>query len=392
MHLEDGQLKAYLDNALSSSEQTASAEHIKACATCSRRAEGISARRSLIDAELANLTRVEASTNPRTALSKFHSRYDRKQEETVFNRIFGRPMRPVWAAVIVIVLLAASMTFAPVRAWAGQFLELFRVQTVEVLPVDPTLMNQLTGNSALSEQIGQLLSQSLTYSKKPSKPQTAANAAEAAKLAGFQVRLPTSRTDPPQLVVSGGSAFQFVVDRKLAQGVIDQAGRGDLQLPTTIDGATIKVNIPAGVSAAYGDCPPAQELTEERTSGSSPARRFVNCIILAQIPSPTLDTPPDLDVEKLAVLGLEFSGMKADQAEAYAQTVDWTSTLVIPVPRNAASYNEVQVDGVSGYLIQRPVDDAPQYAVIWVKNGIVYAIGGVGTNTGPALQMANSLK
>jgi hypothetical protein len=392
MHLDDGQLRAFLDDALPAVERAASAEHISVCRTCKKRSEDLTANEARVHAQIAGLTRGGPATSAQVALQRFYERYDRNKEDSMLNRVFAKQLRPVWALVVVVALVSASMTFAPVRAWAGQFLGLFRVQNVEVLPVDPTLMDQLTGNSALSKQIGQLLSQSVTYTKKPSQPQVAKSAPAAGQLAGFQVRLPTSRTDTPQIVVSGGSVFQFVVDRKLAQSVLDQAGRSDLQLPASLDGATIKVTIPSGVSAAYGDCPIADELTGEAPRSGSPARRFTNCVILAQIPSPTVDTPPDLNIEKLAELGLEFTGMKPDQAQAYAQTVDWTSTLVIPVPRNASSYEPVQVDGVTGYLIQRPADDAPEYAVIWVNKGIVYAVGGLGTNSQAAIEMANSLK
>jgi len=98
-----------------------------------------------------------------------------------------------------------------------------------------------------------------------------------------------------------------------------------------------------------------------------------------------------VDVAQLAQIGLEFSGMSAEQAAAFTQTVDWTSTLVIPVPRNAATYEQVSVDGVTGTLIQRPADDAPQFVLVWVKDGVVYSIGGLGTNSQKALDMANSL-
>ncbi|MGE5140474.1 MAG: DUF4367 domain-containing protein, partial [Rudaea sp.] len=67
-------------------------------------------------------------------------------------------------------------------------------------------------------------------------------------------------------------------------------------------------------------------------------------------------------------------------------------TLVIPVPRNGASYEKVNVDGVTGYLIKRPVDDVPGYALVWVKDGIIYAISGMTNDSATALQMANSLK
>ena len=84
--------------------------------------------------------------------------------------------------------------------------------------------------------------------------------------------------------------------------------------------------------------------------------------------------------------------MSAAQAQAFSQTMDWTSSLVIPIPKNAATYQQITVDGVTGTLIQRPPDDAPQFALIWVKNGIIYAIGGLGNDTTTAINMANSLQ
>ena len=119
---------------------------------------------------------------------------------------------------------------------------------------------------------------------------------------------------------------------------------------------------------------------------------MANCIMLAEIPSPTVTTPPDMDVEQLAEIALQFSGMTAEQAHAFSQNVDWTSTLVVPIPRNGASYEEVVVDGVTGNLIRRPSDDAPQYLLMWVKDGTVYAIGGLGNDMSAALAMANSLQ
>ncbi|MFN2121517.1 MAG: DUF4367 domain-containing protein, partial [Anaerolineales bacterium] len=108
-------------------------------------------------------------------------------------------------------------------------------------------------------------------------------------------------------------------------------------------------------------------------------------------PSPTVDAPPSVDVAQLAQIGLEFTGMTAEQAAAFTQTVDWTSTLVVPIPKNAATYKQVNVDGVSGYLIQRPSNDAPQFVVLWIKDGILYSIGGLGTDSAQAIDMANSL-
>ena len=121
------------------------------------------------------------------------------------------------------------------------------------------------------------------------------------------------------------------------------------------------------------------------------SRQYPDCVILSEIPSPTVNAPPSVDVAQLAQIGLEFTGMTSDQAAAFTKSIDWTSTLVVPIPKNAATYQQLTVDGVTGTLIQRPADDAPQFVLIWVKNGIVYAIGALGTNSQQAIGMANSL-
>jgi hypothetical protein len=111
----------------------------------------------------------------------------------------------------------------------------------------------------------------------------------------------------------------------------------------------------------------------------------------AAMPSPTVDSPPNVDLAQLAQIGLQFTGMTAEEAKTYSQSVDWTTTLVVPIPKNAATYKQVPVDGVTGTLIQRPPDDAPQFALIWVKDGVVYAIGGLGSDSSRAIQLADSI-
>ncbi|MBI3764858.1 MAG: hypothetical protein HY260_23710 [Chloroflexi bacterium] len=396
MHLTDSQLRVNLDHGLREFERPA-AEHLAACADCRRRAEVIAARAQRIAAHLAALDSLPGSVPADAAagLARFRSRRDvAQQKETfMFSRIFNQRFRPAWGVLAVAALVAVSLGFAPVRAWAGEFLGLFRVQQITVLSIDTTRLDDLSGNTTLAKQLSQLLSDSVTVTKEPGKPTVVASAAEASQLAGFNVRLWSDSPTSPQLTVQDGTAFQFVVRRDLAQSILNDAGRSDLQLPASLDGATISVQIPAGVSAGYGDCPQIDEQTGEAVAQrGSAGRRFINCIILAEGPSPTVTTPPDVDLPQLAEIGLQFSGMTAEQARELSHTVDWTSTLVVPLPRNAASYEQVEVDGVTGYMIRRPTDDAPQFALLWVKDGIIYAIGGLGNNADKALAMGNSLK
>ena len=44
------------------------------------------------------------------------------------------------------------------------------------------------------------------------------------------------------------------LDRDRIQSILDEAGRSDLQIPSSVDGATVGVRVPAGVMAFYGNC------------------------------------------------------------------------------------------------------------------------------------------
>jgi hypothetical protein len=302
--------------------------------------------------------------------------------------MFASPVLRIGLALVLILVVALSIPAT--RALADQLLALFRVQQVVVLPVDTTGLQQLTGNSTLGKQVSQLISGSLTNEQKPGDPVVATDASQASQLAGFTVRLPQGST-PTRISVENKAAFSFKVDRAKTQALLNEAGRPDLVLPASIDNADVSVTIPASVSASYGTCPEPGASDNSVNMNGSAGRKYPDCIILVQLPSPTVSAPADVNIAQLAGIGLEFTGMTHDQAVAFTQTVDWTSSLVIPIPRNAATYEQMPVDGVTGTLIQRPADDAPQFLLIWVKNGTIYAIGGLGTNSQQALQMANSL-
>jgi anti-sigma factor RsiW len=397
-HLDDGILRAYLDGELGDAQaQQEAQEHLGACPDCRSRLADLQAQAERAAGRLAFLTpsSAAASTGPqleaRPAFARFKNRLNQKKEIPMLQK-FLRP-RTYAVGLVVVLLLVVALSIPSGFAWAGQFLNLFRVQQVAVIPIDPTGLMALRGNSSLGQQISQVLAQSISFSQKPGASQEVASAAQASQAAGFTVRLPDNQNLQPRLVVQPGAAFDLTVDRARAQALLDESGHSDLVLPQSIDKETISVTIPNSVSAAYGVCP---DLTGENSSGASlmgsNGRRYADCVILAQIPSPTVNAPPDLDVQKLAQLALQFTGMSADQAQAFAQSVNWTSSLVLPLPKNAATYQQVTVDGVSGYLIQRPPDDAPEFALIWVKNGVIYTIGGLGSNSAQAITMANSMK
>jgi hypothetical protein len=110
-----------------------------------------------------------------------------------------------------------------------------------------------------------------------------------------------------------------------------------------------------------------------------------------QMPSPTIEAKPGLDLQQVGIAYLELLGMSPEQAAQFSQNVDWTTTLVIPMPTNAAEYSTVSVDGVDATLMTSKSGATPQYALIWVKDGMLYFLTGPGDEA-TAMQVAGSVK
>ena len=383
-HLTDGELRAALDNELAVDQL----RHLDTCTDCRARLSQLQANHQRLARRLAFLAPAEEPVpTAQKAWGQLSQRILIKKEISMFKKWFAFPV--VRFGTTALLILALILAFPGTRALAGELLNLFRVQQVAVVPVDFTGLEQLTGDGSLGNQFTELISNSMNITDEPGDPVEAADAAQASQLAGFNVRLPQSAT-PSQIYVMDGASFSMTVDRDKAQALLDEAGRSDLVLPESVDGADISVTIPASVSAAYGTCPkPAADSSESEDT----ERRYPDCVILAQIPSPSVNAPADLDINQLAQIGLEFTGMSAEEAASFTSTVDWTSTLVVPIPSNSASYDQVTVDGVTGTLIQRPSREGEPttFALLWVKDGIIYAISGRGTNSDRAIEMANSL-
>ncbi len=383
-HLNDGQLRAALDGELDAQ----SLQHLAGCAGCRARQAALQTQAAAVARRLAFLapSAQEQAPSAQTSLRHFQARKLSQKEIPMLKKLFASSA--VRYIAVAALLLTLIVSIPATRALADQVLNLFRVQQVTVVPVDFTGLQDLTGNSALGKQVSELVSSSVTVTQQPGKPVSAADAADASQKASFTVRLPKNVTTSA-LSVHNAAAFNFTIDRTKAQGLLNEAGRTDLVLPQDIDGSVIAITVPASVQADYGACPDPSAADSVRKG--SVGRQYADCIILSEIPSPTVNAPANVNVAQLAQIGLEFTGMSPEQAAAFTKTVDWTSTLVVPIPKNAATYQQLTVDGVTGSLIQRPSDDAPEFLLLWVKDGIVYSIGGLGANSQKAIDMANSL-
>ena len=395
MHITDSSLRAYLDQQLSELELSHIESHLQNCPDCRDRLAELTALASQVNQYLAALKPAPAEA-PRPA-SLALRQFNQKETRPMFKIFSKQNLRPVWVTVAVIAALAVALTFQPVQALAASFLGLFRVQQVVILPINSNTIQNLQNNQDVSKAISQLFSDSVDVTRKATPPQQVADAAAASQLAGFEVRQWKDSSLPSVITVSSGQAFTFTVNRDRAQQILTSMGNNTLQLPKDIDGAKISVDIPAGVSIAYGDCPVrhSEKQSADAAASAQPTPTSTpDCLALLQIPSPTVNTPDSIDPAQLAAIGLQALGMSADEAKSFSQKVDWSTTLVIPIPTGEVTYQDVQVDGGSGYLLAPVQGSGPanaRYSVVWVKNGVIYSVAGTG-DPAQGLAVANDLQ
>jgi len=391
--LKDGILRARLDGQLSKEESWTIDRHLAECAACRLRAANLSQDAERIRAALATLAPgpEEGFSDPQLAYARFQAQPQvEPRPARFFSRVFSARWQPAWAGAALLAVLVACYSFAPARSWAQRVLAMLRVQKIAVVPIDTQGLEAAQPGNETGKMIDQFISDNIVVTMRPGQPQAAMDAAQASQLAGFGVRLLGARSDAPKITVQGEQAFQMTLNRDRLQGILDELGRADVQLPSSIDGALVAVHIPKTVMAVYGQCPhPGKDPAQSPHKASD----LADCVMFGQAPSPTVSVPPELNVHELATLALQAAGMSAQDAEAFCDTVDWTSTLVIPIPRDAGSYETTNVDGVQATLITlRGWGRAmPGYSLLWVKGGIIYSLTGFGS-ADHAVPLADSLE
>lgn len=307
----------------------------------------------------------------------------------------SRERRP-WLVpgLIVLVLVIGFAVLPQGRALVGRFLSSLRMQKVQAVNVDLSAFTDPNANPSLHQMVAQMISEKVTRSvDEPDK--TVSDAAAAGNLAGFHVQLLSSRKDPPKLVVAGQQSLSLLVDRARLQTIFTEAGHPELAVPASLDGAAVSVDIPRAVEVQYGTCPGPASATSEIASnitGPTPGTtQFSDCVRLREGPSPIVKVPPELDVRRLAEIGLEVAGMTPSQATDFLKMVNWQSTLVMSVPRFLRSYEAVEVAGAQGTLLTMASRRGPGYTLIWSKDGAGYSMEGFGDSS-QAVQLAESLK
>lgn len=383
--IETGMLRAYLDGEVSDDRASALAEHVGMCAECQAELKVLSGHAASVRAGLDYLPQ-PATAGVAPAWSAMRLRLEQPAANAPTR---WSPWR-TWSlaaggAVAMIAVLA--FTVAPVRGWAEDLLSIFRMEHIAVVELNPDAVNALENDQLMSRMI----SDDVIQTEAPQKPQPVADAATASKLAGFKIHLIAGET-PALLLFRTPISAQMKLDRDRLQSILDEAGRRDVQIPRSADGAVISMRVPAGIIAVYGNCGDVSERSQGKQPPASAIQpKDASCVRLNEVPSPTVTAPQQLDTAEIVRAALQFAGLSASEAANFTQTIDWTSTFVMPILHGQLSYEKVSVGGNDGVLLRPKNQQSGEFTLHWVDDGILYSLMGTGDNT-TALNLASQIE
>lgn len=383
MRINEGLLHAYLDQALSDAEM----DHVKKQLADSPEAQAMLARLSqdrddvtphlnaLAPSPVAQSSTVQAWQRFQASITgQSNQPLDKKERiNQMSNPSFFKRYQPAIITLVVIAIVAISLSFAPVRAMAGNLLRVFRVQTVQVVPVDEEHMKSMKNDPRIKGILEELEAEVNVISD-GGEPEEVDSVEQADEKVNFTVArvtvLPDGLDEPTKIEVAQQRMIEMHLDKELLDALFE-AAEIEVSLPDSLDEQPIVVTQPDTVMQRW-------QVEDNRLE-------FI------QMASPSVEYPDDLDLNALGVAGLQFLGMSKEEAEALSDTIDWANTLILPVPKGGkVSVTEISVNGAKGFLFTNE-EDSDGSAVMWMQNGMSYFING-DYPAGQIIEMAQSAK
>lgn len=309
-----------------------------------------------------------------------------QKENSMLHKVFGPKYRTAWITMVIVAVLGASLSIPQVRVIANSFLGLFRVEQIEAVNVGISLDNLPGEMESRFRAIDHVLNEQLSMDRNV-RPVEVADIAEASAQVGFHARIPILPDRETRIFYQDGFTARLTIDQSSWQTMFDSMGYQDFVIPKSADGAEVRINIPAAVIVAIGDCQ-YNEINEVKLGHPDPE----NCTVLLQSTSPTIEAPAGFDINRAGQILLQALGMSESEAKAFSATVNWATTLVIPVPSDM-SYQRLMVDGVNGIFMQEQTypGEKAVYTLVWLKDNLLHALIGAGSAS-DARQAVDSLK
>jgi hypothetical protein len=376
MCYDEGTLQEYIDREITGRKRWEIEAHVASCEECKKRLKELEKTNNYLASGLSAMSK-EISVGEKdlkqawVRLAKderFGAPVEKTEKKGAFEMTQNR-LRKVLIPVAAVAAITISLSFAPVRSFAAEILNIFRVEKMEVVTVSPEDVQQMekqmkkldgkNGGMADIKNFGKVES---TGFGRAAEDMTIA---EAEKAAGFKLSLPAKigdRAQEPTARVTKGSEVSLTLDVAKANKMIESFG-GQLLLPGELDGKKFTIKIPTVVEADYSK------------SGDK--------VMIAQGKSPELILPDGVDPLAVRSALLSIPVIPDNIKQQIEAIQDWKHTLIIPNVNGSSQ--KVDVNGAEGVFIQPPNDvkggakagnPSGDSALIWQKDGTIYAIGG----------------
>jgi hypothetical protein len=290
---------------------------------------------------------------------------------------------PAWRSLVFaaagIAVVAALFALPAVRAGAQAMLDLFRVRSFVAVPFKEDRFEKLR---SLENNNGMVVFDHKTVIQDPGPPVVQSSPAAASAAVGFSVGTPSYLPEGfalDSIAVTGEGRARLSVSSARLRELLATLDLRDVEVPAGLDGQELEVHMHPAVGQRFS-----------RSGGKSR-------LTLMQARSPEVSLPAGVDLEQLATMGLRILGLDAGEAQRIASTVDWRSTLLVPVPMNASSFRSITVRGNTGLLVTTESVKTPGQerragsVILWTEGDRVFALqGSVGSTT--LLQVAESIR
>ncbi len=210
------------------------------------------------------------------------------------------------------------------QALASDFLGLFRVQKFAPISISPEALANLENMDFEGMVPGELV-----WDEEATEPQQVASLDEAIALAPNAFVFAPDLGEPTDVAVGSAGSGTLTVDLAAARAILNIAGVDGNLLPDDLDGSDISVATEPGIFMHWD---------EGNTT-------------VVQMPSPSVSYPGNFDPQPIGQALLQFLGMSEEEAVRLSNSIDWTSTLILPIPSEFASFQEVTIQGNPGIVI-----------------------------------------
>lgn len=297
-----------------------------------------------------------------------------ESEEPASRRRF--PVPALVAAALGLVVVASFALSPTVRASAQAFLDLFRVRQFTAVSFDPSRLERFKQQGQDNPMLAFARTENL---EDPGPPRGFANLGAATSTAGFFAARPGYVPNgyvADSVWVTGHGAARITIDVKKLRDVLNTLDIRDVSVPDAYDGKSATVTMTPVVMQRF-------------RSGNQR-------VIVTEAASPAVQVPADVDLQRLGGIGLRILGVSPGDADRLARSIDWRSTMLVPVPSDAGSFREVTVHGAKGLMVTMMGETKEgrrrQGAVVlWTEGDRVHAVQGP-LEREELLQMAESVR